>query len=160
MKAVVIYYSQACGNTRKLAEMIGLKTGADLCEIKTVEDYGTDYNAVMVKARDEVNSGILPELKPLSVNLDDYDTVILGTPTWWYTMAPAMRSFLRSTDLSGKRVYAYQTHGGQPGSALKDMRRLSKGNNISDFEVEFDSMGGAEMKTTLDDIRAWIDSIN
>ena len=159
MKAVVVFYSQTCGNTRKIAEMIALTTGAALAEIKTVEDYGRDYDAVMVRARDEINSGFLPELKPLSADLSEYDTVIIGTPTWWYTMAPAVRKFLRSTDLTGKRVYAFQTHGGQPGSALKDMRRLSKGENISDFMVEFDSMGGSQMKTSIDELRTWIQSI-
>lgn len=159
MKAVVVFYSQARGNTRKIAEMIGLTTGAALAEIETAEDYGSDYDAVMVKARDEINSGFLPEIKPLSVDLSEYDTVIIGTPTWWYTMAPAVRKFLRSYDLTGKRVYAFQTHGGQPGSALKDMRRLSKGENISDFMVEFDAEGGATMKTSLDDLRTWIQSI-
>lgn len=159
MKAVVVFYSQTCGNTRKIAEMIALTTGAALAEIKTVEDYGRDYDAVMVRARDEINSGFLPEIRPLSVDLSEYDTVIIGTPTWWYTMAPAVRKFLRSTDLTGKRVYAFQTHGGQPGSALKDMRRLSKGENISDFMVEFDSMGGSQMKTSIDELRTWIQSI-
>ena len=159
MKAVVVFYSQTCGNTRKIAEMIALTTGAALAEIKTVEDYGRDYDAVMVRARDEINSGFLPELKPLSADLSEYDTVIIGTPTWWYTMAPAVRKFLRSTDLTGKRVYAFQTHGGQPGSALKDIRRLSKGENISDFMVEFDSMGGSQMKTSIDELRTWIQSI-
>ena len=159
MKAVVVFYSQTCGNTRKIAEMIALTTGAALAEIKTVEDYGRDYDAVMVRARDEINSGFLPEIKPLSADLSEYDTVIIGTPTWWYTMAPAVRKFLRSTDLTGKRVYAFQTHGGQPGSALKDMRRLSKGENISDFMVEFDSMGGSQMKTSIDELRTWIQSI-
>jgi flavodoxin len=159
MKAVVVFYSQTCGNTRKIAEMIALTTGAALAEIKTVEDYGRDYDAVMVRARDEINSGFLPEIRPLSADLSEYDTVIIGTPTWWYTMAPAVRKFLRSTDLTGKRVYAFQTHGGQPGSALKDMRRLSKGENISDFMVEFDSMGGSQMKTSIDELRTWIQSI-
>ena len=61
MKAVVVFYSQTCGNTRKIAEMIALTTGAALAEIETVEDYGRDYDAVMVRARDEINSGFLPE---------------------------------------------------------------------------------------------------
>lgn len=159
MKAIVIYYSQSCGNTRKIAEMIGLTTGADLCEIQTVEDYGSDYDAVMSKARDEINSGFIPEIKPLTADLSQYDTVIIGTPTWWYTMAPAVRAFMRQYDLTGKRVYAFQTHGGQPGRALKDIRMLSKGENIGDFAVEFDSMGGSNMKTTLDELRAWIAAI-
>ena len=159
MKAIVIYYSQSCGNTRKIAEMIGLTNGADLCEIKTAEDYGKDYDAVMSRARDEINSGFVPEIQPITADLSQYDTVIIGTPTWWYTMAPAVRAFLNQTDLTGKRVYAFQTHGGQPGRVLKDIRMLSKGENIGDFAVEFDATGGSEMKTTLDELRAWIAAI-
>ncbi len=159
MKAVIVYYSQSRGNTRRIAEMISLATGAALAELKTVEDYGKDYDAVMARARDEINSGFLPELQPLDINMDDYDTVIIGTPTWWYTMAPAVRAFLRSTDLSGKQIYAFQTHGGQPGSALKDIRLLLNGQNLNDFMVEFDSEGGSEMKTPFEEIRNWIATI-
>ncbi len=109
MKAVVVFYSQTCGNTRKIAEMIALTTGAALAEIKTVEDYGRDYDAVMVRARDEINSGFLPEIRPLSADLSEYDTVFVGYPIWYGTVPAFMKEFLSRCDLAGKTVIPFAT---------------------------------------------------
>ena len=93
------------------------------------------------------------------MTLSGYDTVIIGTPTWWYTAAPAVRAFLRSCDLSGKRVHLFQTHGGQPGSALRDLRLLCGGEIVTEFAAEFDADGGAEQVTPQDEVDAWIRSV-
>ena len=103
MKAIVIYYSYL-GNIKGIAEKIQKETGADIARIETVVPYEGDYNKVVDQEHDEVNRGYCPEIKPLDVNLADYDTVILGTPVWWYTFAPAMHTFLKSQDWSGKTV--------------------------------------------------------
>lgn len=102
MKCIVIYYSYG-GNTRRVAEKIGKAIGAELAEINTVQPYTGSYDDVVNQGQREVNSGFLPELQPLNIDLSQYDTVVLGTPVWWYTFAPAMNSFLRSTDLSEKQ---------------------------------------------------------
>ena len=158
-KMLIVYYSWSNGNTKKIAEEIQQTTGADIVRIDTKTPYTGGYDAVVAQGQEEVQRGYEPPIKDLGIRLEDYDVIAIGTPTWWYTMAPAVRAFLRQYDLTGKRVYAFQTHGGQPGRALKDIRMLSKGENIGDFSVEFDSMGGSKMKTTLDDLRAWIAAI-
>ena len=84
MKAIVIYYSYL-GNTKGIAEKIQRETGADIARIETVVPYEGDYNKVVEQGHDEVKRGYCPEIKPLDVNLADYDTVIFGTPVWWYT---------------------------------------------------------------------------
>lgn len=77
-----------------IAEMIQAETGSDIACLDTVVPYeGTDQE-IAAQGKVEVNEGYTPKLKPLGVSLDAYDTVILGTPTWWYTMAPAVLSFL------------------------------------------------------------------
>lgn len=50
----------------------------------------------------------MPKIQPLNIDLTEYDTVILGAPVWWYAFAPAMKTFLHDTDLSGKTVYPLQ----------------------------------------------------
>lgn len=50
----------------------------------------------------EVESGFMPKIQPLNIDLTEYDTVILGAPVWWYAFAPAMKTFLHDTDLSEK----------------------------------------------------------
>ena len=111
MKTLILYYSYG-GNTRRVAQMIQKEVGGDLAEIQTVQPYTGDYNAVVDQGQREIDSGFCPELKPLTVDLKDYDTVVLGSPVWWYTFAPAVHSFLKEADLVGKRVYPFATNGG------------------------------------------------
>ena len=129
MKSIVIYYSYG-GNTRKIAEEIQKKLGADVAEIETVKPYTGSYNDVVDQGQREVESGFMPEIKPFEVDLDVYDTVILGTPVWWYTFAPAMKTFLNNTDLSGKKVYPFATNGGWIGHTFKDFEKLCPGAKV------------------------------
>lgn len=77
MRTLVLYYSYG-GNTRGIAEMIQSVTGGDMAEIETVKPYTGDYNAVVAQGKQEVDSGFMPELKPLDVDLSAYDTIVLG----------------------------------------------------------------------------------
>ena len=43
-------------------------------------------------------------------------------PTWWYTMAPAVLTFLTTNDFTGKTVIPFMTNGGWPGHVIKDMK--------------------------------------
>lgn len=51
----------------------------------------------------------LEAIKPLHVSLDDYDVIAVGTPTWWYTIAPAILTFLHSQNWNGKIVVPFMT---------------------------------------------------
>lgn len=70
--------------------------------------YG-DYNAVVAQGEEEIRRGFMPEIRPFGARTADYDTVILGTPVWWYTFAPAVKTFLAGNDLAGKTVYPFAT---------------------------------------------------
>ena len=69
------------------------------------------------------------DLKPIDIDLSQYDRIILGTPVWWYTMAPVVRSFLNSYNLNGKNVIAFITNGGWIGHTIKDISKYCKLNN-------------------------------
>jgi flavodoxin len=157
MKKLVIYYSQANGNTKRIAEMISEKTGADITAIDTVTPYTGSYDEIVNQGQEEVNCGFKPEIKDLDVKLSEYDEIIIGTPTWWYTMAPAVLTFLSNANLAGKRVALFQTHGGWPGHTLKDMKALCNGAEIiSEKAIQFDSTGGDHLETSLAEIESWI----
>ena len=156
MKAIVIYYSYG-GNTRRIAGEIGQALGAELAEIRTVQPYTGSYDDVVDQGQREVNSGFLPELQPLNIDLSRYDTVILGSPVWWYTFAPAMNSFLHSADLSGKTVYPFATNGGWLGHTLKDFATACPGADVKQgLNVRFN---GERLLTSKEDIRKWVESI-
>ena len=102
MKSLIVYYSLTNGNTKRIAEMLQQATQADIAEIQTVTPYTGGYDAVVAQGQEEVNRGYEPEIQPLSVSVADYDRIFIGTPTWWYTMAPAVRTFLHQQNFSGK----------------------------------------------------------
>ena len=97
------------------------------------------------------------EIEDLKMNLKDYDTIILGTPVWWYTMAPPVRSFLKNNDLSGKTIIPFITNGGWIGTTLEDINKLTKGAHVkNEIDIVFED---SNMKTSLVGLTDWIDSI-
>lgn len=122
-KMLIVYYSWSNGNTAKIAAQLQRAAGADMERIETLHPYEGRYDDVVAQGQQEVNSGFMPEIKALPYDPEDYDVIAVGTPTWWYTMAPAVKSFLADHDFSGKQVILFQTHGGWPGHTLKDMEK-------------------------------------
>lgn len=110
-KILVAYFSHS-GNTKRIAEDIKEKTGADIFEIKTVHPYSDDYNTVLDEAKKEQKDNARPELSETVENMEQYETVILGYPIWWSDMPMAVYSFLDTYDLSGKHILTFCTHGG------------------------------------------------
>ena len=107
-KVLVVYYSLT-GHTKDIAEQISAKTGADIFEIKTVETYSSP--SVYMKSKKELTSKNYPELQGNLPNVADYDTIFVGGPVWWYTMAPALYSYLQATDFNGAHVVPFSTQG-------------------------------------------------
>lgn len=159
-KMLIVYYSVSNGNTKRIAEQLQRATGADIARIETATPYSGSYNDIVEQGQREVNRRYQPKIKPLNLNLADYDVIAVGTPTWWYTMAPAVLSFLKSYDWKGKKVIPFQTHGGWPGHVIKDIKNACKGADFShEMEIQFDSTGGAELVTSDKEIEAWIAQI-
>lgn len=159
-KALVLYYSWSCGNTERIAKMLQEATGADIQKIETVVPYEGSYNDVVNQGQEEVNRGYQPEIKPLSVNIEDYDVIAIGTPTWWYTMALAMLTCLENHDFTGKTVVPFQTHGGWPGHVIKDIKNHCKGATFTnEMEIQFDSTGGDKLETSEKQLKSWVDSV-
>lgn len=107
------------GNTERIARQLQQATGADIARIETAAPYNDD---VVAQGQREVGRGYQSPIRPLGVNAADYGVVAVGTPTWRYTMVPAVLTFLNSHDWTGKTVIPFQTHGGWPGHALKDIK--------------------------------------
>lgn len=159
-KMLVVYYSWSNGNTKQIAEQLAKATGAELAEIDTVQPYTGSYDEVVDQGQREVNAGYKPEIKPLTVNIQDYDVIAVGTPTWWYTMAPAVLTFLSAQDFTGKTVIPFMTNGGWPGHVIKDMKANCKGAEFAhEMEIQFDSTGEAHLETPEKKIDAWIEAV-
>ena len=113
-KALIAYYSYS-GNTRAVAKQIASKisetTEAELFEIETEKPYPEDYKALLKEGKRELDAGELPQLKKMPENIDSYGIVFIGSPNWYGTITPALRSFIDKAELNGKTVIPFYTHG-------------------------------------------------
>ena len=130
MKILVAYYSMG-GNTKAVAEKIARALHADVLEIKTVKDYPDDYDVLLSLAQKEVASGYIPALQPVAIDWDKYDAILLGSPVWWSSFAPAMRKFLMSYKWQGRVVYPFVTHGGTVGHVISDFKKGLRGAQVA-----------------------------
>lgn len=124
-KILVAYFSWG-GNTKFIAEKIQKEIGADIFRIETKTPYPTDYNETAYGiAKKQHEEGTKPELKN-NGDVSNYDVIFVGTPAWWYEMAPAVKTFLSENNFEGKTIVPFITHGGGGKySIAQDMQKLS-----------------------------------
>lgn len=125
-KKLVAYFS-ASGTTKKTAQMVADAAGADLYEITPKEAYtSADLNWMDKKSRSSVEMNdkkFRPEIVDNSVDISNYDTIILGFPIWWYVAPTIINTFLEKHDFSGKKIVLFATSGGSGfGNTVKELK--------------------------------------
>ncbi|SMC21307.1 Flavodoxin [Clostridium acidisoli DSM 12555] len=75
----------------------------------------TGNTQYIAQTKHEVNSGFMPEIKPIQKDISAYNTILIGTLVWWFSFPPAVRTFLSDNALKGKMVYPFITNGGSMG---------------------------------------------
>lgn len=157
-KKLVVYFSYT-GNTRKIANIIKDKLNCDILEIETIIPYSSDYQTVVDEEQNRDASYRLPDIKEFDINLDNYDTIIIGTPVWWYNAAPAIRKFLTEYDLSGKTIVPFATNAGWLGKTFTEIKKLCPNSNvINEMNIVFESYSD-NLVTKEEDIDRWINLI-
>ena len=126
-KTLVAYFS-ASGVTARAAREIAEAVGADLYEICPAEPYtDADLNWTDKKSRSTVemnDTACRPAIAEPVANMEQYDTVFLGFPIWWYVEPRIVDTFLESYDFSGKTVIPFATSGGRGiGKAEKSLQQ-------------------------------------
>ena len=156
-RMLIVYYSVSNGNTRRIAGQLQKATGADLAEIETVQPYTGSYQEIVDQGQREVESGFRPAIKPLSVRPEDYDVIAVGTPTWWYAMAPAVLTFLTAHDWRGKTLIPFQTHAGWPGHCLEDMGQICQGARVlCPKKIHFSPKQFGRVETPRQELEQWL----
>jgi flavodoxin len=150
-KQILIAYYSHSGNTREIAKLIQQQVGGTLCEIQPEVPYPTSYDAVVEQAKKEIQDGFRPVLKARPEYIELYDTVFIGSPNWWSTIAPPIVTFLSECDLSGKTVLPFCTHGGGGlGKVARDIAKLCSYSIIpNSFEVYGSGGAGVQAKLSL-----------
>ena len=150
MKAAVIYYSRS-GITKKIAEKVQARFGADLFFVEPVKDYGNFVSAI-ARVIAEKASKKTPAPKTAAADFSAYDTVFIGFPVWAASLPDFLREYIRGIDLAGKRVIPFATAGNSGReSSLAAVKELLPDSRITDYFY-------TSMKEKADE-DAWLDSI-
>ena len=112
------------GNTKKIADLIAEKTGADLFEIVAEKSYDMAYTPLTELAKKEQQNGELPAFKGGVKNISQYKTIFIGGPVWWGTYPQVMFTFFKQYDLNGMTLIPFTTHEGSGlGSCIRDVKK-------------------------------------
>ena len=127
MKKTLVAYFSASGVTAHAAKEIAKTVGADLYEIcptKVYTDADLDWTDKKSRSTAEMNDpACRPEIAGTVENIEQYDTVFIGFPIWWYVEPRIVDTFLESYDFSGKTLIPFATSGGSGiGGAEKSLR--------------------------------------
>ena len=144
---VLIVYLSRTNNTKAVAEIIHEQVGGTMIALELETPYPKDYKAIVAQVDRENDTGYLPPLKTRIENIQDYDTVFLGFPTWDMQLPPPMKSFLNAYNLSGKTVIPFNTNGGYGvGSSFETVEDLCPDANVLQG---FSMKGGLERDGVL-----------
>lgn len=129
----VVSGGKVMGNTQYVASIISEATGGDLFEIRTVRTYPGSHKELIDAAKVENDGNARPKLASHIESLEDYGTVFVGFPNWWYDMPMPLYSFFDEHDFGGKTVIPFCTHGGSRFSgAIETVRKMEPEANVLD----------------------------
>lgn len=158
MNKLIVFFSYT-GNTKMIANKIKEKLNCDILEIKTIIPYSKDYDTVVNDEHNSEASNYLPQIEEINIDLSIYDEIILGTPVWWYRPVPAIRTFLKQNDLTGKTIKPFATNAGWLGRTFKEIETLCPNSNVNKgMNIVFKSYSN-QLVTKENDIDDWVETL-
>ena len=155
-KTLVIYYSLT-GKTKDIATQIQSLTNADVYEIKPKEEIKSGPS-IYITSKKQISSGNYPEIINDFPNANEYDTIFVGSPIWWYTAAPVVLEFLKEFDFQNKNVVPFSTQGSNYGTYFKDFKTKAKNANILKGE-SFNNMDSKYNEQVKNKIIEWLNGL-
>ena len=150
MSRKLVAYFSASGVTAKVAEKLSEAIGADLYAIEPEVPYTkADLDWMDKKSRSTIemnNPASRPALTGKRDNMNDYDTVFVGFPIWWYVAPTIINTFLESYDLTDKTIIPFATSGGSDmGKTNEKLLPSCKGAKLLNGKVFKASVSGADL---------------
>ena len=130
MKTAIIYYSLD-GNSRLTANIIRDEVQGDIYEIETLDNKKRRGLYKVAWGVFQVMRNKIPPIRPQNIDLNAYDLIILGSPVWAGSPAPALVSFIKETSISGKRLALFCSHAGSIEEFFSSTRNLLPDNSFA-----------------------------
>ena len=140
MSKKLIAYFSASGTTAAVAKNLAKAAKADLYEIRPETPYtSADLNWQNKNSRSSLemrDKSSRPALADADAQIEDYDTVFIGFPIWWYVAPTIINSFLERYDFTGKKIVLFATSGGSGfGKAVAGLQPSAPGATIVEGAV-------------------------
>ncbi len=157
MKSLVVYYSFE-GDTKFIGEAIAKELGSDILELSLEKEVKNKDYMKKYLGEKQVLMKTTPLLKPFDKNPADYDLLIIGTPIWSGTYAPALRSFFESTTIKEKQIALFYCFTVKRGRIFRHMKKALKGNKIIET-IGFKDPLKENTNLALKRVKNWVQKI-
>jgi|YNPMSStandDraft_1061717.scaffolds.fasta_scaffold00013_67 flavodoxin len=141
-KILIVFYSLS-GRTKYISEIIKNNLKKDELNISVLEVEDKKSRKGIFNFFKSGYEAIFEKLPPINFNnleFDNFDLVIIGSPTWAGRLSSPMRSFLTENGKKFKNVAFFCTAGSIQKKVFEDMEKLTKAPLatlfIKDFEKE------------------------
>ncbi len=112
-KTLIVYYSYT-NNVERIVNELLTQIEADVIEVEPAEK-GLDYAAnnyavgssqIAAIRENPSDASSYPAIDPVSVDISQYSTIIIGAPLWWSNMAAPLQTFLfqHGKEMAGKNI--------------------------------------------------------
>ena len=106
MKSIIIYYSRT-GRTKLIAQTLAKEKNMKIVEIKDKTNRSGAIGFIKGTLDSMINNSTT--IEPVTIDLDKYDTVYIGTPVWASKITPAIKQILDNINLENKNVITFVT---------------------------------------------------
>lgn len=158
MDRTLVAYFSASGVTAKVAKVLAATIDADLFAIEPEIPYTkADLDWMDKKSRSTLemqDPSSRPAIARKHDNMDDYDTIYIGFPIWWYIAPTIINTFLESCDLTGKTVIPFATSGGSGmGKTNEKLLPSCEGAKLLEGKVFQPSVNSAELSEWIESLK-------
>ena len=158
MSRKLVAYFSASGVTAKVAELLADAAGADMYQIEPAVEYTqADLNWMDKTSRSSVemnNKKLRPAMVDTDAKIEEYDTIFLGFPIWWYVAPTIINTFLEKYDFSEKKIILFATSGGSGFGKTVEELEVSVSGDAQIIEGKL--LNGAQ---TLASVSEWVRSL-
>lgn len=158
-KTLVAYFTASSGKvTEQVAKNLAQSIGADLFEIEPKDPYTAediDWRNRQSRCNLEWAEKRDVPIKTSVENMEQYDLILVGFPIWYGCAPNIVNTFLKSYDLSGKKIAAFATSGGSPvGETAEKLKPyISASAEILGAKLFKASASQNELKTWADSLK-------
>lgn len=158
MSKILVAYFSASGVTARAAKILAKAMDADLYEIMPEVPYtqaDLDWTDKKSRSSLEMNDpASRPAIAGMVSGMENYNTLFVGFPIWWYVAPTIINTFLESYDLNGKTIIPFATSGGSGmGTTNKNLLPSCHGATLLQGKILNGVLSAKELKQ-------WTESFN